>query len=74
MAYTTEDLEKVKDAIIKLAEGKRVVSYTIAGRSLQYSQAQLNELLSLRDIIQAEITSQTSTQRHFFLAQSSKGL
>jgi len=74
MAYTATDLANVQEALIKLATGKRVVSYTIAGRTVTYNQAQIKEVQALRDEIRAEVEN-TSAQRCFVLAQTTdKGL
>lgn len=73
MSYTLADLSKVQDAIIALAEGTRVVSVSVNGKTIQYSPAQIKELQTLRDTMQAEIGSATN-RRRFVLTQSEKGL
>ena len=73
MAYTTADLTKIQDAIIALAEGKRVVSVTVNGKTIAYGQSQIKELQALRDSIQAEINA-ASNARRFVLTSTEKGL
>lgn len=55
MAFTESDLDKIKDAIIALATGERVVQVTVDGRTTQYAQADLDKLKSLRSEIQSEL-------------------
>jgi len=73
MSYTAADLTKVQAAIVALAEGTRVVSVTVNGKTIQYSPAQIKELQTLRDSMQTEIGS-TATRRRFVLTQTEKGL
>lgn len=74
MAYTSTDLTNVQAAIIALAEGKRVVSVSTNGKTIQYGAAQMKELQALRDAIQAEIGSATTGSRRFVLTATEKGL
>jgi len=55
MSWSESDLDKVKDAIIALATGERVVSVTVDGRTTQYAQTDLDKLKSLRDEIQSDL-------------------
>ena len=73
MSYTAADLTKVQSAIVALAEGTRVVSVTVNGKTILYSPAQIKELQTLRDAMQTEIGS-TATRRRFVLTQTEKGL
>lgn len=73
MSYTAIDLTKVQAAIIALAEGKRVVSVIVNGKTISYGPAQIKELQALRDSIQAEINSIANTRR-FVLTSTGKGL
>lgn len=73
MAFTSEDLQAVKDAIIALATGRRVVSVSVSGKTIAYGPAQIKELRELRDVIQAEINAENPGQR-YVLTTTTKGL
>jgi hypothetical protein len=70
--YTERDLNKVKRAILSLAEGKRVVSVSLAGREVKYGQAELPQLQDLANEIQSALSKSTSPR--YSLIQSDKGL
>ena len=70
--YTERDLNKVKRAILSLAEGKRVVSVSLAGREVKYGQAELPQLQDLANEIQSELAKATTPR--YSLIQSDKGL
>ena len=70
--YTERDLNKVKRAILYLAEGKRVVSVSPAGREVKYGQAELPQLQDLANEIQSALSKSTSPR--YSLIQSDKGL
>ena len=58
-----------------LAQGTRIVSVDVNGKTITYGQAQLKELTALRDSIQAEINSGSSSgSRGFVLVSTTKGL
>lgn len=61
MAFTSTDLTNVETAITKLATGARVTSCTIDGDEVQYHRADLMDLLKLRDLIQSELNTASST-------------
>ncbi|WP_447556419.1 gpW family head-tail joining protein [Vreelandella sp. EE22] len=44
MAYTTEQLAEVRQAIVALSTGQRVVSITQNGRKVEFAQANLGDL------------------------------
>jgi len=70
--YTERDLNKVKRAILYLAEGKRVVSVSLAGREVKYGQAELPQLQDLANEIQSALSRSSSPR--YSLIQSDKGL
>ncbi len=72
MAFSSTDLANVEAAIISLAAGERVVSVTIDGHTVEYSQIRIDRLKALRDEIMAEI--QSSSRRRFVLTSTSKGI
>ena len=75
MSYTADELAKVQQAIVDLAQGKRIVSVMANGKNIQYGQSQIKDLEELRNAMQLEINqASTNTQRRFVLTQSSKGL
>jgi hypothetical protein len=55
MSYTQDDLDAVKNAIVDLATGKRVVSITVDGRTTQWQQVDIDKLKALRDEITEEL-------------------
>lgn len=57
MAYTSADLTNIEAAIIALARGQRAVRVQIGDKSVQYSEAQLSELIRLKADIQGELGS-----------------
>ncbi len=63
MAYTTEQLAEVRQAIVDLAAGKRVTMIMKDGRSVQYAQSDINKLRSLEREIAADLQAQAGTRR-----------
>ena len=63
--YTTTDRDNVKDAIIALATGKRVVSTEVGGKERTFHESSLNALRNLLvDIVaDVEIASESSGSR-----------
>ena len=55
MSFTSTDLAAVEAAIIAIAEGKRSVQVDRAGKTTSYQAADLDKLIKLRSLIQAEI-------------------
>ena len=72
MTYTSEDLTSVKTALLKLATGARVISDTIGDKTVRYSEAEISQLISLRDKIKAELQS-SEGRRHIIILSTSKG-
>jgi hypothetical protein len=72
MSFTQTDLDAVKEAIIDLASGQRVVSVSIAGKTIQYGIADLNQLKALRKEIQSEIQALSGIKRYYHV-RTSKG-
>lgn len=73
MSYTETDLENVKNAILELATGKRVVEVSIGGNSTRYANTDIDALKSLLSEIRAELQSASGRHR-FVLTATSKGL
>ncbi len=53
--YNQEYLTQVKEAIKKLQSGARVVSIAYGDHVVRYGEVQINDLLSLRQRIKAEL-------------------
>ncbi|MBC6686521.1 hypothetical protein H9I48_04760 [Wolbachia pipientis] len=53
--YNEEYLIQVEQAIKKLQSGKRVVSIAYGDHVVRYAEVQINDLLSLRQRIKAEL-------------------
>jgi len=73
MSYSAADLAAVEAAIIELAKGERVVSVTIDGRTIQYQQADVEKLATLRNQMLSESQAAAGRPR-FVLTSTSKGL
>jgi hypothetical protein len=55
MSYTRTDLQTIESAILELAAGTAVVSFTIGGKTIEFHQNRLENLLKLRTVIQREL-------------------
>jgi len=55
MSFTSTDLTTVETAIIALTSGKRSVQVEYAGKTVSYQAVDLDKLIKLRSLIQAEI-------------------
>lgn len=73
MAYTQSDHDEITAAIVALGKGKRRVKATINGKSVEYGQANLAELKSLRADIAAEIAAAAGASDDYALISTSKG-
>lgn len=72
MAFTATDLANVDAALVSLARGQRTVRITIADKSTEFANVDIDKLRAFRDSIAAEIS--TDTTPRFFLTTTSKGL
>lgn len=72
MAYTSENLTAVENAIIALATGARVVKVTLNNKTIEYSEASLPQLKKLKAEITADLS--TSTRPRLTRISTSKGL
>lgn len=55
MAFTSTDLANVEAAIVALATGTREIRVTLNGKTIQYAEADLDKLISLKSVISASI-------------------
>lgn len=62
-AWTNDDLQAVKTAIIDLIQGKRRTTISVAGRSVSYTQVNLKELREMRDEIAASLVRASGKSR-----------
>lgn len=63
MAYTTEQLAQVRQAIIELSTGARVVSVTHNGRTVQYAASRLADLRTLERAMQDSLAADGRRRR-----------
>lgn len=72
MSYTTQDLANIRQAILDLATGQRVVSFTSAnGKSTTFGQTDLVKLEALERRLSQKIGGKLSRTRRVI---TSKGL
>lgn len=75
MAYTPEQLAEVRQAIIDLSTGKRVVSITQNGRTVQFDRTGLPDLQALESTIANSVAAQAGRRRsRTRLVMTNKGL
>ena len=75
MAYTPEQLAEVRQAIVDLGLGKRVVSVTHNGRTVQFAQTDIDKLKALaREIAESLPTSALRRRTRTRRVMTSKGL
>ena len=74
MAYTNDDLDTVKAAILAIAAGERVVAVTIDGETVQYQQADMMKLMDVQNEIKAELQAGMTKQQSIYFTTTSKGL
>lgn len=72
--YTPEQFAEVRQAIVALSTGQRVVSITHNGRTVQYAQANLGDLKALARDMRAELAAAQGRRRRTRLVTTSKGL
>ena len=58
MAFTQTDLDNVQTTIMDLAMGQRIVRLHIGDKVVEYGEAQLETLKTLRNEIQVELNHQ----------------
>lgn len=73
MAYTSANLTSIENAIIALATGTRAVRVTINNKTVEYGQADMEKLRSLRAEIQKDIVMTAGTGKRYRYLQTSKG-
>ncbi len=74
MAYTTDDLAKIRQAILDLAAGNRATMVTKDGRTVQYARADIDKLRALERTISGELKASTGRRTRTRYAVTNKGL
>ncbi|WP_265031298.1 MULTISPECIES: gpW family protein [unclassified Wolbachia] len=72
--YSEEYLAQVEKAIKKLQSGKRVVSIAYGDHVVRYGEVQINDLLSLRQRIKAELKVAGIKPKRRIVISTSKGV
>jgi len=71
--YTQTNLEEIELAILSLAQGRRVVSISMNGRTVAYGPTDIASLKSLRKEIKTDLAKKRGRKKYALLT-SSKGL
>lgn len=74
MAYTPEQLAEVRQAVVDLGLGKRVVSVTHNGRTVQFAQTDIDKLRDLERTIAATLIPANKRRTRSRIVMTSKGL
>lgn len=61
--YNNDDSPQIESAILKLQSGERVVSMAHGDHSVKYAEVDLQELISLRNKIRAEVKTTSSNSK-----------
>lgn len=72
MAYTSDDLAQVRQAILALAAGTRVARITYQGKTIEYGSADMDKLVQLEAQIAARLSA--GKRRRTRLTTTTKGL
>ncbi|MBD0392015.1 hypothetical protein IC220_07025 [Wolbachia endosymbiont of Pentalonia nigronervosa] len=72
--YTEEFLAQVERAIQELQNGRRVVSIAYGDHVVRYAEVQINDLLSLRQRIKAELKAAGQKPKRKIVFSTSKGI
>ncbi|WP_264683287.1 MULTISPECIES: gpW family protein [unclassified Wolbachia] len=72
--YNEDYLIQVEEAIKKLQNGERVVSIAYGDHVVRYAEVQINDLLSLRQRIKAELKVAGVKPKRKIVFSTSKGI
>ena len=72
--YNEEYLVQIEEAIKKLQNGVRVVSIAYGDHVVRYAEVQINDLLSLRQRIKAELKVAGVKPKRKIVFSTSKGI
>ncbi len=73
MSYTSEDLQSVQEAIIKLATGERVVQVRVGDQLIEYAPADMEALRTLKGEISLALST-AETRPRYVRTTTSKGV
>lgn len=65
MAYSTADLESIRQAILELVSGSRAVKVRFADRTVEYAETDLESLRDLEQQVRQEITNNKKRPRQW---------
>ncbi|MFI0472960.1 gpW family head-tail joining protein [Halomonas sp. HMF6819] len=74
MAYTPDQLAEVRQAIVALSTGQRVVSITQNGRTVQFAQANLGDLKAFEREMARAVAADRRRRSRTRLVTTNKGL
>jgi len=72
--YNEEYLVQIEEAIKKLQSGERVVSIAYGDHVVRYAEIQINDLLSLRQHIKAELKVAGVKPKRKIIISTDKGI
>ena len=61
MAFTATDLTNIETAIMDIVSGKRVVATEFGGQRREFQRTDLNKLMDLRNMIQADVNANSTS-------------
>jgi hypothetical protein len=61
MAFSATDLANVESAIVLLSTGAAVARLTVNGKTFEYQQSSLDQLIKLRGMIMSDVQEATSS-------------
>ncbi|MGE4534663.1 gpW family head-tail joining protein [Halomonas sp.] len=74
MAYTAEQLDQLRQAILDLSLGKRIARITHNGRTVEYESADLEKLRAMERQVAADVQAQAGRRSRTRYAVTNKGL
>lgn len=72
MAYTVSERDEIKNALISLLKGERVVTVRTQGRETTYQMADIDDLRAVLAEADSDVAAAAGSRR-FCLVRSSKG-
>lgn len=61
MAFSSTDLSNVESAIVLLSTGAAVARLTVNGKTFDYQQSSLDQLIKLRGIIMSDVQAESTS-------------
>jgi hypothetical protein len=72
--YNNDDLAQIESAILKLQSDERVVSVAYGDHAVKYAEVDLQELISLRNKIRAELKTTSNSSKRSIVFATQKGV